>query len=169
MTCPWLAPFTQAVTCNGFSASALQAWMQVNATRAVAAWKLTQLLHVCVRVLFGMQLQQRDNEIALLVNMLKGRGTTNQSSTGNKERICSSNLSPVKPAVAPLTEASDTAAAADGGSTAIGVVTSSKDSSVVLSALLDTTLLSDRHKAFEMFRQSYKQGQVGSGRNTCMY
>lgn len=30
----------------------------------------------------------------------------------------------------------------------------------VLSALLDTHLLADRHKAFEVFRKSYKQGEV---------
>lgn len=106
-----------------------------------------------------MQVQQRDNEIALLINMLKGRGTaagppsSNGSTSSSGSRSISSNTSSndVDKLSAPDVEVKgqpNTTAAAAG------------PQPVVLSALLDASLLSDRHKAFEVFRHSYRQGQV---------
>jgi hypothetical protein len=105
-----------------------------------------------------VQVQQRDNEIALLINMLKGRGTaagpagsssSGTSSSGSRS-ISSTTSRDVDKLSAPDVEVKgqpDTAAGAG-------------PQPVVLSALLDASLLSDRHKAFEVFRQSYRQGQV---------
>ncbi len=111
----------------------------------------------CLLVLL-LQVQQRDNEIALLINMLKGRGTAAPPSSDPHTSSSSSRNS--SKALAAGAEAADTAAAADapgrGPDSGVG------GPPVVLSALLDASLLSDRHKAFEVFRQSYRQGQVGT-------
>lgn len=108
------------------------------------------------------QVQQRDNEIALLINMLKGRsGTTAGSSNANT----STGTAGVNKEHHAGVEAADTSATSDAGvrpgdssSSAAGC------EAPVLSALLDASLLSDRHKAFEVFRQSYRQGQVRRSR-----
>jgi kinesin family protein 6/9 len=52
------------------------------------------------------------------------------------------------------------AGAAQGSSDAVSSSSMQSSSGPVLSALLDTHLLADRHKAFEVFRKSYRQGQV---------
>jgi hypothetical protein len=113
-----------------------------------------------------MQVQQRDNEIALLINMLKGRtGTAPGSHKPSDSTISSSShVSKGSPAGG---EAADTAAASDAGTRRgdSGSAGGGGGEAPVLSALLDASLLSDRHKAFEVFRHSYRQGQV---QPTCM-
>lgn len=52
------------------------------------------------------------------------------------------------------------AAVASAASSSSSIVGAGSDSTPVLSALLDTRLLADRHAAFEAFRKSYKQGGV---------
>lgn len=107
-----------------------------------------------------LQVQQRDNEIALLLNMLKGRSAAAASAD---KPSSSSGLAGATSKDAPqAAEPADTAAATDAGLRASGNgVVCGADQAVVLSALLDASLLSDRHKAFEVFKQSYRQGQVG--------
>jgi hypothetical protein len=92
-----------------------------------------------------LQVKQRDSEIAIMIGMVKGK---------------SSSIAQVSPTAA----APGTAAAADGGAAAASSIAaapgSSSDSGQVLSALLDARLLADRHAAFEVFRKSYRQGEV---------
>lgn len=107
-----------------------------------------------------LQVQQRDNEIALLINMLKGRtGTT----AGSSNPSTSTGTAGVSKEYHAGAEAADTSATSDAGVRAGDNSSSSSAAGCeapVLSALLDASLLSDRHKAFEVFRQSYRQGQV---------
>jgi hypothetical protein len=92
-----------------------------------------------------LQVKQRDSEIAIMIGMVKGK---------------SSSIAQVSPTAA----ATDTAAATAGGaptaSPAAAAAGSSSDNGQVLSALLDARLLADRHAAFEVFRKSYRQGEV---------
>lgn len=103
-----------------------------------------------------LQVQQRDNEIALMINMLKGRGSA--AAPSNDPPTSSSNSRGASKGLAASAEAADTAAASDAAGR--GPDSGGGVAPVVLSALLDASLLSDRHKAFEVFRQSYRQGQV---------
>lgn len=93
-----------------------------------------------------LQVKQRDSEIAIMIGMVKGR---------------SSSIAQVSPATAATGDAAAGAAGstADAGPAANGG-SSSNSSGQVLSALLDARLLADRHAAFEVFRKSYRQGEV---------
>jgi hypothetical protein len=105
-----------------------------------------------------LQVQQRDNEIALMINMLRGRGNAAAPSNDPPTTSSSSCSRGVSKGLAAGGETSDTAAASD--APVRGHDSGGGGAPVVLSALLDASLLSDRHKTFEVFRQSYRQGQV---------
>ena len=110
-----------------------------------------------------LQVQQRDNEIALLINMLRSRGTAAAPSSSDPHTTSSSGGiggKDTNKGLAATVEAADTASASD--APARGLDSGGSGAPVVLSALLDASLLSDRHRAFEVFRQSYRQGQVGT-------
>lgn len=94
--------------------------------------------------MYWLQVKQRDSEIAIMIGMVKGK---------------SSSIAQVAPATA---SAGDAAAAGGmlGGGTAAAATSSSSGNGQVLSALLDARLLADRHAAFEVFRKSYRQGEV---------
>lgn len=92
-----------------------------------------------------MQVKQRDNEIDIMVSMLKGR---NRSSQGTAAAAATAA------ADAAVFPSSSGKGPAEGGGGA-----------EVLSALLDAHLLADRHKAFEVFRKSYKHGEVSASAN----
>jgi kinesin family protein 6/9 len=87
-----------------------------------------------------LQVQQRDNEIAILVSMLKRR----EASGGG----------PVLEDVPAGQAAGGTGGAAARG----GEASSSGQDS--MAALLSADLLADRNKAFELFRKSYRQNEV---------
>jgi hypothetical protein len=91
-----------------------------------------------------------------MINMLKGRGSA--AAPSNDPPTSSSNSRGASKGLAASAEAADTAAASDAAGR--GPDSGGGVAPVVLSALLDASLLSDRHKAFEVFRQSYRQGQV---------
>uniref|UniRef100_A0A383VGS4 Kinesin-like protein n=1 Tax=Tetradesmus obliquus TaxID=3088 RepID=A0A383VGS4_TETOB len=93
-----------------------------------------------------LQVKQRDSEIAIMIGIVKGR---------------SSSIAQASPATAATGDAAAGAAGstADAGPAANGG-SSSNSSGQVLSALLDARLLADRHAAFEVFRKSYRQGEV---------
>eukprot|EP00882_Tetradesmus_deserticola_P031343 GHRQ01035442.1.p1 GENE.GHRQ01035442.1~~GHRQ01035442.1.p1 ORF type:complete len:187 (+),score=93.84 GHRQ01035442.1:211-771(+) len=92
-----------------------------------------------------LQVKQRDSEIAIMIGMVKGK---------------SSSIAQVGAVAA----AAGAGAAAAGSGASVGSAaaadSSSSDSGQVLSALLDARLLADRHAAFEVFRKSYRQGEV---------
>jgi hypothetical protein len=94
-----------------------------------------------------LQVKQRDSEIAIMIGMVKGK---------------SSSIAQVTPATAATGDGA--AAGAAGGTSAdtpaSGSSSSSSSSGQVLSTLLDARLLADRHAAFEVFRKSYRQGEV---------
>jgi hypothetical protein len=93
-----------------------------------------------------LQVKQRDSEIAIMIGMVKGK---------------SNSIAQVSPtAVATGTAAAAAVGGAPAASSAAAAAGSSSDSGQVLSALLDARLLADRHAAFEVFRKSYRQGEV---------
>eukprot|EP00877_Chromochloris_zofingiensis_P015099 jgi/Chrzof1/9843/Cz04g18020.t1 len=101
-----------------------------------------------------LQVQQRDNEIGILVGMLKRR-----EAAGGQGPTLSGGAT----AAAAATAAAPNATATTRGSevaTTSGSDTNTSTSSEVLSALLNTNLLADRNKAFELFRKSYRQNEV---------
>jgi kinesin family protein 6/9 len=108
-----------------------------------------------------LQVQQRDNEIGLLLNMLRGgSGSSSVLSSATSGQAAGSAGSSLKLSLAP-SEAADSSVTKD--SDAEQPCSSSSGRAAdppVLSALLDASLLSDRHAAFEVFRKSYKHGEV---------
>jgi len=97
--------------------------------------------------------------------MLKGRGAAAASvdKPNSSSRLAAATSKDAPKAAEPA----DTATATDAGLRASGDgVVCGADQAVVLSALLDANLLSDRHKAFEVFKQSYRQGQVSPAHGT---
>lgn len=99
------------------------------------------------------QVKQRDNEIAIMIGMLKGRSA---GAAGSSQSHAASEGAASTQQQQAGVEAGQQSGVARRSITAGG--------GEVLSALLDTHLLADRHKAFEVFRKSYKQGEVrGAG------
>ncbi|KAF6266655.1 kinesin family member 6 [Scenedesmus sp. NREL 46B-D3] len=93
-----------------------------------------------------LQVKQRDSEIAIMIGMVKGK---------------SSSIAQVCPATATAAGAADAAAAGCASvASPAAAEGSSSGSGQVRSALLDARLLADRHAAFEVFRKSYRQGEV---------
>jgi hypothetical protein len=142
-------------------AGAVQVWRvaEANAGHSVGQAGKWQGVSLCC----CLQVQQRDNEIALLVNMLEGRntsaapGATRSGACGNRAASLGSSKSSAAGA-----EAADTASTSDAGGQGDARGRDGGAEPPVLSALLDASLLSDRHKAFDVFRQSYRQGQVSA-------
>ena len=83
-------------------------------------------------------MQQRDNEISILVAMLKRRGAGQPSSAA--EQGPAQLDSRATAATEPSTSGRDVASAQE--------------------ALLDISVLKDRSKAFELFRRSYRKNQA---------
>jgi hypothetical protein len=91
------------------------------------------------------QVKQRDSEIAIMIGMVKGK---------------SSSIAQASPTAASTGTAAAVAGGAPVDSSTAAAAGSSSDSGKVLSALLDARLLADRHAAFQVFRKSYRQGEV---------
>lgn len=89
-----------------------------------------------------------------MIIMLKGRTGTAHSSTYSSAAVSISRDTSKTPL--PGADAHDVLAGPQRGDSS----SAGSSDAPVLSALLDASLLSDRHKAFEVFRQSYRQGQV---------
>ena len=126
-----------------------------------------------------MQVQQRDNEINILVSMLQRRegggrpagggaavsalkgplptasgspGVLNQSLASNRPSGQASSMTDQGPGAA---SGSDSGRH-DGGAGADSLASSVDD----IATLMNTNLLGDRNKAFELFRKSYRQNEV---------
>lgn len=113
-----------------------------------------------------MQVQQRDNEINILVSMLLRRdagkgpsGPALQASSSGVAFLEQAAAAPrpggQMPAASPAVSSSS--AAGGGGTGPMGGTSVSVDD---ISALMNTNLLGDRNKAFELFRKSYRQNEV---------
>jgi hypothetical protein len=96
-----------------------------------------------------LQVQQRDNEVAILVSMLKRR----EAAGGGPV---------LEGAPAAAAAAAGVAARAGPAGAAVGEASGGVSSSEDLSSLLSADLLVDRNKAFELFRRSYRQNEVGA-------
>ncbi len=103
-----------------------------------------------------MQVQQRDNEINILVSTLQRRGAGGQGPV-----LQASGARPtLNGPLADTSESSRGAGPQQGGTS----VSSAADD---LTALMNTSLLGDRNKAFELFRKSYRQNEVGGEQRMC--
>ncbi|KAG1675136.1 hypothetical protein FOA52_003359 [Chlamydomonas sp. UWO 241] len=117
-----------------------------------------------------LQVQQRDNEINILVSMLQrrdGGGAPGGGGGGAALRASGApsgaGASPLGRSLAvPVAAAAAAASAASAGGygggpgSAVGPPVPADD----LAALTNTNLLGDRNKAFELFRKSYRQNEV---------
>eukprot|EP00955_Chlamydomonas_euryale_P084214 363937-Chlamydomonas_euryale.AAC.9 len=107
-----------------------------------------------------LQVQQRDNEINILVSMLQRRdgGTGRPSGPQLLQGAAGSPLARSSAATAlpspPGHQPGTASPAASGGG---GAGAANADD---LAALMNTDMLGDRNKAFELFRKSYRQNEV---------
>ena len=112
------------------------------------------------------QVQQRDNEINILVSMLQRREGGGGRAGGGAavsalQGVMPLNQSPSapRPSGPMAADGSGAPSVSDmGGRTGPASVSSSVDD---IAALMNTNLLGDRNKAFELFRKSYRQNEVG--------
>ena len=111
-----------------------------------------------------LQVQQRDNEINILVSMLKRKGANGVNSP---RRLLPSNALNSPDGKRPAAEGKGEGAAPPGAgqkenepaqaSGGGGAAAAEEDASDVL---INTNLLADRNKAFELFRKSYRKNEV---------
>ena len=112
-----------------------------------------------------MQVQQRDNEINILVSMLQRReGGAGRAGGGAAVSALPSSSpasviysSPLRP---PGQETGDGSRPASVSGMVRGPTDSLSSSVDDIAALMNTNLLGDRNKAFELFRKSYRQNEV---------
>ena len=113
-----------------------------------------------------MQVQQRDNEINILVSMLQRRdagkgpsGPALQATTSGVALLEQAASAPRPGGQMPASSPAASSSSAGGGGNAapMGSTSVSVDD---ISALMNTNLLGDRNKAFELFRKSYRQNEV---------
>ena len=98
-----------------------------------------------------LQVQQRDNEITILVAMLKKRGGA-LAAPGAVAAV------PPPTAAAPAAQPPAAIAAAPGAGAALAAVPAERaDVAAAQASLLDVSVLKDRTAAFELFRKSYKR------------
>ena len=142
------------------SSNKMQAAAQMPQTNSERPWLLSP-------VPLGMQVQQRDNEINILVAMLKKRGGA-LAASGSVAAVPPPGLQQLggaaaAGAAAPAAQAhsSQTGAAAVAQparpATDVTVPEERQDVAAAQAALLDGKVLKDRTAAFELFRKSYKR------------
>jgi hypothetical protein len=110
------------------------------------------------------QLQQRDNEIAILVNMVKQAGSTGRPALASPPSSASSlastdgmpSVSTIGRASAPLSVPASTAPSSVGSMLAAGDV-------------VDPSILADREKAMDVFMASYPIAQVRCFISLCTF
>ena len=126
-----------------------------------------------------LQVQQRDNEINILVSMLKkhkggeGGGQAGGGGGGGAPLLGPSVPSPGKPGAPSPSSSMDQAVLHSRAGA--GAASSSSSAGVrgedEMAVLMDASLLADRNKAFELFRKSYRQNEVrvgGGGEGACV-
>ncbi|KAK9811828.1 hypothetical protein WJX72_010914 [[Myrmecia] bisecta] len=114
-----------------------------------------------------VQVQQRDNEINILVSMLKKRedGKSANPLAGSRPAVANAPASSGQPALGPAGGAagqagpSSSAAARSGGEASTSAPAAGRVSGEAAD-LLDVAVLADRSKAFELFRKSYRKNEV---------
>jgi kinesin family protein 6/9 len=123
-----------------------------------------------------VQVQQRDAEVAVLMRLLPGAPPNLQQLIAaqlqqqQQQQVVGGKGSPAKPGP-PAGSDRDAAAVRDAAMAAVGTPAAAGGGGEgaggkqeqVLSALLDVNLLADRHRAFEVFRKSYRQNEVRGG------
>jgi large exoprotein involved in heme utilization and adhesion len=122
------------------------------------------------------QVQQRDAEVAVLMRLLPGAppnlqqliAAQLQQQQQQQQVVVGGKGSPAKPGP-PAGSDRDATAVRDAAMAAVGTSAAAGGGGgegaggkqeQVLSALLDVNLLVDRHRAFEVFRKSYRQNEV---------
>jgi hypothetical protein len=117
--------------------------------------------------------QQRDAEVAVLMRLLPGAPPNLQqliaTQLQQQQQQAGGKGPPAKPGP-PAGGDRDAAAVRDAAMAAVGTSAAAGGTrdgegagakgEPVLSALLDVNLLADRHRAFEVFRKSYRQNEV---------
>jgi kinesin family protein 6/9 len=110
-----------------------------------------------VLLILAWQVQQRDVEIGILVKMLHQQGSQVAGTGAAAGSLSSSSVAsmPHQGCLEGLSQQQQCSAAATNSRGTTG------HTGELLSALLDVNLLADRNKAFEVFRRSYRQNEVG--------
>jgi kinesin family protein 6/9 len=115
-----------------------------------------------------MQVQQRDNEINILVSMLQRReaGAAAKGIGGAGVPALQASAAPVlrnpteNTSLSQSSPAVASRLASDVSRQDVGPASSVTSSVDDIAALMNTNLLGDRNKAFELFRKSYRQNEV---------
>ena len=108
---------------------------------------------------YKLQIQQRDNEISILVSMMKKRNDVEGLQAIPQPSLLSTSHDSLKPAPIVSAAASSPRLKSPGGGKENMQEAASTNQSD-LDVLSNTNLLADRNKAFEIFRKSYRKSEA---------